>query len=76
MFWLDGSHYAGRWRRENVLLDYDTEPGFDDATLTVTMILPAGTCMTSLTDYNSGDIIGERLTAGKVMPKVVISAGG
>ena len=56
--------------------NYDTEPGFDDATLTVTTTPTRGTCMTSLTDYNSGDIIGERLTAGKVMLKAVISAGG
>src|SRR6476646_5656691 len=39
--------------------NYGTEPGFDDATLT---------------DYNSGDVIAERETAGKVTLGAIVSA--
>jgi hypothetical protein len=56
--------------------NYGTRPGFDDANLTVTTSPTRGTCKTTLTDYNSGDIIGERETAGKVTLKAVVSAGG
>ena len=54
--------------------NYGTEPGFDDATLTVTTSPTRGTCKTTLTDYNSGDVIAERETAGKVTLGAIVSA--
>ena len=55
--------------------NYGTDPSFGDANLTVTTSPTRGTCKTTLTDYNSGDIIAERETAGKVTLRAVVSAG-
>ncbi|MCD2104371.1 hypothetical protein O4214_05485 [Rhodococcus erythropolis] len=43
-----------------------------DATLTVSTRPTTGTCKTSLTDYNSGDILAEKETAGKAEFTVVV----
>jgi hypothetical protein len=48
--------------------------GSDGADLVVTTSPTAGTCKTTLTDYNTGKVIAERETAGKVTLKVVIKA--
>lgn len=53
---------------------YGTMPGNGDATLTVLTQPTRGTCMTTLTDYNTGDVIAERETAGKVELSVVVRA--
>ena len=55
--------------------NYGTDPGYPDANLVVTTSPTRGTCKTTLTDYNSGDIIAERETAGKVTLRAVVSAG-
>ncbi|MBM4492139.1 hypothetical protein GS445_07825 [Rhodococcus hoagii] len=52
---------------------YGTRAGMGDATLAVLTQPTRGTCKTTLTDYNSGNIIGERETAGKAELSVVIS---
>lgn len=54
---------------------YGTGPGFGDALLTVTTEPTSGTCKTTLTNYNSGDVLGERETAGRVVLKAVVSEG-
>jgi hypothetical protein len=43
-----------------------------DATLTVSTRPTTGTCKTSLTDYNSGDILAEKETAGKAEFTVLV----
>lgn len=53
------------------LLDEDTE----GATLVVSTKPTRGTCKTSLTDYNSGDVLGEKETAGKVELSAFVPAG-
>lgn len=51
---------------------YGTAAGFDDAPLTVTTSPTRGTCKTTITDYNSGNVLGERETAGRAILKAVV----
>ncbi|GAF47202.1 hypothetical protein [Rhodococcus wratislaviensis] len=54
---------------------YGTDVGFDDATLSVTTSPTTGTCTTTLTDYNSGEVLSQRETAGRAVVEAVVSAG-
>jgi hypothetical protein len=54
--------------------NYGTMPDYPDTNLTVTTSPSRGTCKTTLTDYNSGDVIAERETAGKVTLGAIVSA--
>lgn len=54
---------------------YGTAAGYEDATLAVTTSPTTGTCKTTLTDYNSGNLIAQRESAGKVTLTVVVSTG-
>jgi hypothetical protein len=44
--------------------NYGTAPGYGDANLTVTTSPTRGTCKTTLTNYDTGNVIAERETAG------------
>ncbi|QEM46100.1 hypothetical protein [Mycolicibacterium grossiae] len=44
--------------------NFSTDVGFPDSNLAVTTAPTRGTCTTRLTDYVSGNVLGERTTAG------------
>lgn len=51
---------------------YGIASGYDETLLTVTTRPTTGTCKTTLTDYESGNLVGERETAGQAVLKVAL----
>jgi hypothetical protein len=56
--------------------NYGTAPGFEDSHLTVTTAPTKGTCKTTLTDYESGNVLADRETAGKATFSAVVPSPG
>ncbi|OZE77255.1 hypothetical protein CH305_18640 [Rhodococcus sp. 15-649-2-2] len=61
--------------QESFSSTYGTREGMDDATLSVTTSPTRGTCTTTLTDYDSGEVLVQKETSGKATVEAVISAG-
>lgn len=53
---------------------FGISPEFGDTTLTMLTQPTRGTCTSTLTDYNTGDVVAERETAGKAELSVVVQA--
>jgi hypothetical protein len=51
---------------------YGTQQGSGAATLTVTTRPTTGMCDTSLTDYESGNVVAQRKSAGQVILNVIV----
>jgi hypothetical protein len=54
--------------------NYGTQPGLADATLQVTTEPTRGICTTTFTDYDSGNVLLERESAGRVMLTGIVEA--
>lgn len=54
---------------------FGTQSGMGEATLSITTSPTKGTCTTTLTDYNGGDVLVQKETSGEVTVEAVISSG-
>ena len=55
-------------------MNYGTLPGWPKSTLTIETSPIRGTCLTRLTDRNSGDVLDERETAGEATLTALVPA--
>lgn len=54
--------------------NYGTAAGYSDSTLTVTTAPTRGTCTTTLTDYDTGNVLAQQESAGRVSLTAIVRA--
>ena len=57
-------------------MNYGVSAGSSNVPFTITTSPTTGTCITTLTNYNTGDIIGQKETAGRARLKVIFEGEG
>ncbi|MFZ2243068.1 MAG: hypothetical protein WAV90_26525 [Gordonia amarae] len=53
--------------------NYAISPGYSNALFTITTRPTTGTCTTSITDYEAGEVVAEKASAGQVILKAVLA---